>query len=174
MKKIEFIEKFNAEGHLSTVGMNHFMDWSEEEVSSLLGYQGSNKTNATVSIFEEDSNGGVDWRTKGAVNPVKNQGNCGSCWAFSAAAALEGAHFVATGQLLSLSEQQLVDCSGSYGNHGCNGGLYDYAFQYAKSYPLETEAQYPYVGYQQSCRYNAGYGKVKVTSFSDVAQNNYA
>ena len=64
--------------------------------------------------------GGIDWRTKGAVNSVKNQGSCGSCWSFSANMAMEGAHFVKTGSLLSFAEQQLVDCSTS--NHGCSGG----------------------------------------------------
>jgi cathepsin L len=89
----------------------------------------------------------IDWRTKGAVNPIKDQGQCGSCWAFSATGALEAVDFIFDGQLGDFSEQQLVDCSNAYGNMGCNGGLMDYAFQYVIDSGITTEDAYPYVAY---------------------------
>ncbi|PIO24591.1 hypothetical protein AB205_0129890, partial [Aquarana catesbeiana] len=88
----------------------------------------------------------IDWRTKGCVTGVKNQGECHSCWAFSTTGALECQLKLKTGKLQSLSEQQLVDCSGSYGNHGCKYGWLEEAFRYIVDHEIELESSYPYVG----------------------------
>ena len=155
--------------------LNKFADWTPAEFKRILSLKPRTSNGAAMPSSNVSIPASIDWRTEGAVNAVKDQGQCGSCWAFSAVAAMEGRWKIKSGNLLNLSEQQLVDCSGSYGNEGCNGGWMDQGFEYAKDFFMMTQADYPYKAIDQSCAYNAAKATpVKTTGagFTDVTQNN--
>jgi len=115
----------------------------------------------------------VDWTKKGAVSPVKDQGQCGSCWAFSTTGSVESAWFLSNGSMVSLSEQQLVDCSVKQGNQGCDGGLMDYGFQYViDNGGLTSESEYPYTATgPNKCVALGDPVFANISSFKDVPAN---
>ena len=147
------IRETNAKNLTYTLAHNHFSGMDNEEFSAYIHSSGeyykahSPSFRAQYEVVDIPSS--VDWVSKGAVTPVKNQGQCGSCWSFSTTGALEGAYFLDRGTLASFSEQQLVDCDNlKHGgsDHGCNGGLMDNAFSWiGKNGGLCTEDAYPYV-----------------------------
>merc|ERR1719436_2244969 len=112
------IQEHNKGNYSWTKGVNQFTDLTEAEFSRIyLGY--IHRPREAVAVVECGPHADVDWRGKGAMTPIKDQGQCGSCWAFSTTGGVEGVEFVKSGSVTSLSEQSLVDCSGSYGNQGC-------------------------------------------------------
>jgi len=163
--------------HSYWLGMNKFADLTIDEfVKQMNGYnvtmRQSRAPNQRVFAFDPtlgDLPDTVDWRDKGYVTGIKDQGQCGSCWAFSSTGSLEGQHFKATGKLVSLSEQNLVDCSTKQGNQGCNGGLMDQAFDYIKvNNGIDTEDSYPYEAVDDECRFKAANVGATDTGFTDI------
>jgi len=155
-----------------TVGHNFMSTWTNAEYKKLLGYKSPlSQADAEYAPFELDTvniPSSIDWRTKGAVNPIKNQGQCGSCWAFSATCSIEGHHQIQSGKLISLAEQELVDCDTKC--YGCNGGLQYYAMRYVHSYGQVLESDYTYKGRDGSCEKSKYTAQVKVDKITQVPQ----
>jgi cathepsin L len=166
----------NNEKHNFSLATNAFADLTWQEFrSNKLGFKSidnsylRSKNAAPVDIDATEAlPTSVDWRTSNIVTPVKNQGQCGACWAFSTTGSTEGAYAQKTGKLISLSEQQLVDCSTAQGNQGCNGGLMDQGFQYIiANGGITTEAAYPYTATgPNTCQ--SSQSAATISSFVDV------
>ena len=158
INNLDFINTHNANAsHSYSLHLNKYADLSPDEFTSHIksGCFQAREDNyspcAPYTFQDHRLLDELDWRDFGVVTPVKNQGKCGSCWSFSATGALEGAWMIHTGQDVSLSEQQLMDCSTAYGNNGCNGGIMDDAFGYAIEYGMCTEEHDPYEAQQGTC-----------------------
>ncbi|PWA46245.1 Cysteine peptidase, asparagine active site-containing protein [Artemisia annua] len=177
---LKHIDETNKKVSNYWLGLNEFADLSHEEFKNkFLGLKGELPEKREESSEEftyrdfVDLPKSVDWRKKGAVAPVKNQGSCGSCWAFSTVAAVEGINQIVTGNLTELSEQELIDCDTSF-NNGCNGGLMDYAFSFiVRNGGLHKEEEYPYIMSEGTCDEKKDVSeRVTISGYHDVPRNN--
>jgi cathepsin L len=160
----------NWEGDFG-VGLNAFADLTNAEFNAM--YKGLSIIATPMAVDTvplPQIPASVNWTAQGAVTAIKNQGQCGSCWSFSTTGSVEGCVEIASGKLVGLSEQNLVDCSTAQGNDGCNGGLMDQAFQYIVSNGgIDTEASYPYTATgPNKCRYNSANSAATITSYTDI------
>jgi len=156
VENVEKVARMNAESTTAQFGLNKFADLTSTEFS--FHYASSSFYEYEVEITEVQANSNlpdeVDWRQKGAVTPVKDQGECGSSWAFSATGVIEGTYFIKQGKLLSFSEQQIVDCAHNAG-YGCLGGWPYLTIQYSAQNGLETESDYPYNAKEGNCKFDS-------------------
>ncbi|KAK7263740.1 hypothetical protein RJT34_31336 [Clitoria ternatea] len=178
---VNYIEASNSVANKQyNLGINQFADLTNEEFiasrNRFKGHMCSSITKTATFKYENVTAlpSSIDWRQKGAVTPIKDQGQCGCCWAFSAVAATEGIHKLSTGKLTSLSEQELVDCDINGVDQGCEGGLMDDAFKFIiQNHGLNTEANYPYKGVDGKCNANEeGNHAATITGYEDVPTNN--
>lgn len=176
------IQTHNAEAargvHTYTMSMNEFGDLTTEEFKArYTGYKGPSRdylrSKNTADLSHINASSSVDWVSAGAVTPVKNQGQCGSCWSFSTTGAVEGAWFIAKSKLESLSEQELMDCSKAEGNQSCEGGLMDDAFEFIVKKGICLESEYPYKAVDEnSCKKCTT--AATISKYTDVEQTDDA
>lgn len=146
-------EEYEAGKQTYTMAVNHLADLTHEEFMEMNKLKVPDMPDAPkkYQMQAKTMAAEVDWRTKGYVTDVKDQGQCGSCWAFGAVASLEAAHFEKHGSTVQMSEQQVVDCDTQ--NGGCNGGWYDTAWMYIKGEGgVTTTAEYPYHARDETCK----------------------
>jgi len=171
------VQTYNTERTFgnATFTINQFSDLTPQEFKSQyaschVGRKQNPDVNPAILSTRVTLPASVDWRNQGAVTPVKNQGQCGSCWSFGTTGTMEGAHFIATGNLVSLSEQNLIDCSTAQYNQGCNGGRADWAIEYIiANKGIDTEASYPYTGEDGTCNYNPANSGATATGWQQTA-----
>jgi len=173
-KNVDYINMWNSRNATQTVlALNQFGDLTNTEFARFyLGLKQTTKT-AKASITgpkRADLPDSYSWVDQGAVTGVKNQEQCGSCWSFSTTGSTEGCHFIGTKNLVSLSEQNLMDCSYSQGNQGCDGGLMTQAMDYIISNGgIDTESSYPYTATDGTCNYNAANSGSTLSTYNNVA-----
>jgi len=170
---MDYVEQWNSKNSETVLGLTNMADLSNEEYQKIYLGTHIDLTGVYTIAVEEPITvpvaDTVDWRTSGAVTPVKNQGQCGSCWSFSSTGAIEGISKIKRGTLTSVSEQNLMDCSTSYGNQGCNGGLMTSAFKYvAANGGIDTEASYPYTAKNGQCHFTTANIGATITSYKTV------
>lgn len=175
-RNMRFIENWDAKEKGFEVAMNEFGDLSNEEFARF--YTGLKTEFVLNETGSEGSDDGYsvdlpsqfDWREKNVVTHVKNQGQCGSCWSFSTTGSTEGCHALKSGNLVSLSEQNLMDCSWSYGNQGCNGGLMTWAMKYIiNNGGIDTESSYSYTAQSShNCQYSDANKGATLSSYVNV------
>lgn len=173
VSNLELIETTNKQDLSYKLGINEFADMTFEEFqnSHLMAPQHCSATKGNHKMKNAVLPPKVDWRLKNIVSPVKNQKSCGSCWTFSTTGAIEAAHAQATGKMVLLSEQQLVDCAGDFNNFGCNGGLPSQAFEYVLyNGGIDIEEEYPYKAEGYNCTYNPKAVGAKVYDVVNITQ----
>jgi len=172
-ENLDFVQNFHSQpGNTHTVGLNQFSDMTSEEMAAKMnGYKPTHSKKNVRELKGVQIAESIDWVGQGAVTAVKNQGQCGSCWSFSATGSIEGAVYLKTGNLTSLSEQQLMDCSHPEGDDSCEGGMMDSAFQFVlDNKGICAEEDYPYKAIDEKCKKSCSIVST-ITDFADVASN---